>query len=261
MKKPTDAPGFGERDEGPLTAWKNAFQCPCRSVAVARPVVCPFCKSKIQPLVGADGRKTCPLCRNTGKPLATPLPPVAPPPVRQPAPPVQQPVPVPPTKPNAPGAVASLVLGIIGIVTGFLGIILGIVAIVLGNKAERAIANNPGAYEGGGLATAGRILGIISIVLGALTLIVMVFIVVLFANIAGALAPDITFVVDAATNQVIVNETESGLEWEDFTVTGSADCVLPSGSVDVGDVVQCAGDGSVRIAYFLSDDEVFTGTV
>jgi hypothetical protein len=71
---------------------------------------------------------------------------------------------------SAPGAVASLVCGILSIPTLCFGIVLGIIAIAQGSAARRALAMNPGAYSGGGMATAGTVTGIIGLCFGCLYL-------------------------------------------------------------------------------------------
>jgi len=78
-------------------------------------------------------------------------------------------------KVNAPGASSSLVWAILGLPT--CGLILGIVAISNANKAKRLIREQPDAYTGEGLATAGLVIGIIDLVAWALIII---------ANIAKA---------------------------------------------------------------------------
>jgi hypothetical protein len=163
--------------------------------------------------------------------------------------------------PNAPGAVASMVLGIVGVVMGALGIVLGIVALVLGNKARDEIRAHPGVYGGEGYATAGRILGIVGIAVGALSAVLVVAMFGLVSQLAQHAEADVSFDADSTQHTLTVTAAESGLDWEDFSVSGSAGCALPIGTVDEGDVVQCAQAGDVRITYDPLDDEVFDGQV
>ena len=222
--------------------------------------VCPYCRATVQPTVGADGRKTCPQCRNTGVRSAPPAAPQQPQwaPAGHAGAPGQGP-------PAAPGAIASLVCGIVGVLTAPIGLVLGIIAIVLARKAEQEVAARPTSYSGLGMAQAGRILGIVSIAFAAVVVVVMVM---AFAAFMGAMAAFMgavasvqaaSFSVDAGANQLVVTQTVGDHDWSEFTVSGSAGCVLPSGSVDVDDVVQCASDGTVLIER--DGETVFEGEV
>lgn len=73
----------------------------------------------------------------------------------------------PDQRPSVPGAVVSLVCGIVGVAVPIAGLVLGIIAIVQSRKAKAALAQNPGTYGGGGMATAGLVLGIIAVVVGS----------------------------------------------------------------------------------------------
>jgi hypothetical protein len=76
---------------------------------------------------------------------------------------------------NAPGASSSLVWAILGLFC--CGLIFGIVAISNANNAKKLIREQPDAYTGEGLATAGLVIGIIDLVAWGLIII---------ANIANA---------------------------------------------------------------------------
>jgi len=82
--------------------------------------------------------------------------------------------PPPLTKKNAPGATSSLVCGILGMFTWGLvlpGLVLGLVAIGNANKAKKLVQQQPNAYTGDGLATAGLVIGIIDLVLVSLVVL------------------------------------------------------------------------------------------
>lgn len=150
------------------------------------PVLCPFCKSVVEPTLDVTGRKRCPACDNTGKIAAPPpapsYPPAASEPWTQPAPPAWQ-----PPQGNAPGATAALVLGIVSFVLSLLGIVTAILAIVFGSKAKRLIEQSGGALSGAGRAKAGRILG--WVYLGIIPLIVLAVVFVLVTKLATVAAP------------------------------------------------------------------------
>ena len=76
--------------------------------------------------------------------------------------------------PAAPGAVVSLVCGIIAVAVGCTGLVLGIVALINARNARAAIAANPGAYSGEGMATAGHVLGIIGVIWGGIIALYLV---------------------------------------------------------------------------------------
>ena len=73
---------------------------------------------------------------------------------------------------TAPGAVASVVCGVIGFFV--FGIILGCVAIGKANAAKKLIAEHPGQYTGGGMATTGLVLGVIDLVGWAVTMVMLI---------------------------------------------------------------------------------------
>ncbi len=226
-------------------------------------LVCPYCKASVRPLVGPDGRKLCPSCRNTGR-----LTPAAGPPPLPPLPPAPPPPASSPQRPTVPGAVPSLVLGIIGVLTGPLGLLLGIIAIVLGRSAKRKLRDHPGQYGGDGLASTGQILGIVAIVLGVVTTIAMVAaFAAVFALISELEDKEVAvlFEADEARDRLTVADVNGTYDWSAFEVSGTAGCVLPEGSVEVGDVVLCANDGTVEIRYVGytgdADRTVFSGAV
>ncbi len=103
----------------------------------------------------------------------------APPPVPPPMPPPQVVYMRP--APTAPGAIGSLICGIASIFFHIFGLILGPIAIGQARKASKAIAANPGAYTGEGLATAGRITGIVGTVLGVFG----IFFIIVWLGFAG----------------------------------------------------------------------------
>jgi hypothetical protein len=70
---------------------------------------------------------------------------------------------------TAPGATAALVLGIIGFC--LCPIVCGILAIVFGNSALTKIRENPGRFQGEGIAKAGLILGVVQLILFVLGLL------------------------------------------------------------------------------------------
>lgn len=217
----------------------------------------------MQPIRGEGGKNVCPVCQNTGQPVpyALPVPQarVGSPTVPATTPGPATPAATPPGRQQAPGAVASLVCGIIGAVTGLLGLVLGPIAIWQSSVARRAMAGAPGRYDGEGMATAGRVLGIVALVIGALTILVAALV---FASVArlGALindAPDMAFSTDEGNDRITVVEVQGGVTWEDFEVGGSAGCVLPSGQVDVGDVLQCDGPGTAWLRHTTSRTLVY----
>lgn len=207
-------------------------------------VICPYCGATVQALVGPDGRKLCPACSNRGQPA------YAQPPAQPYAQPAYQPQPVyyGGEMPNAPGAVGSLVCGILAILTGILGLVLGPIALVQGNNALRGIEANPGRFGGEGMARAGRILGIVGIVIGAASIILAAVVFALVANLPDG--KPVEFEANAAGDYLLVSDADPGLSWADFSASGSAGCILPMGSVEVGDRIACAGDGTVRITQF-----------
>jgi hypothetical protein len=79
--------------------------------------------------------------------------------------------------PAAPGAVVSLVFGILSGAFSclFVGLIFAIIAMASAGKAKRAVAANPGAYSGIGMAKAGLILGIIGLVFSIIYTILWIF--------------------------------------------------------------------------------------
>ncbi len=79
--------------------------------------------------------------------------------------------------PAAPGAVISLVFGILSAAFSclFVGIVFGILAIVFAGKAKKAVAANPGAYAGIGMAKAGLIIGIIGLVFSIIYTFIWLF--------------------------------------------------------------------------------------
>lgn len=220
---------------------------------------CPYCKTVVVPLVGADGRKLCPVCRNTGQPAAAPRA------TPRPAPPVAapvQPAPPAPGRPTAPGALGALICGILAIVTSGMvlpGLVLGIIAIVLGGKARRAVRDDPG-LAGDGMALAGRICGIVGLVLSVLVAVTLLIVAVVVYNLFSQV-PDITLAAEPALDRVVVTEVEDGVFWESFTLDGTAACTLPEGEVVVGDAIQCSGDGTVVLRHVFSREVVFDGEV
>lgn len=218
-------------------------------------LVCPHCGAHVQPIRGEGGKNVCPVCQNTGRPVPFAFP--APqarsgsPAASAPTPGPTTPAAAPPGRQQAPGAVASLVCGIIGAVTGILGLVLGPIAIWQSSVARKALAREPGRYDGAGLATAGRILGIVALVIGVLGILIAILVFVSVARLDGLIneAPDMAFSTDEGTDRITVVEVQEGVLWEDFEAGGSAGCVLPTGQVDVGDVLQCDGPGSAWLRH------------
>jgi hypothetical protein len=87
--------------------------------------------------------------------------------------------------PAAPGAVVSLVCGIIGVAVGCTGLVLGIIALINAKNARAAIAANPGAYGGEGMATAGHVLGIIGVIWGGIIALYFVAAFTCMGSMAG----------------------------------------------------------------------------
>jgi hypothetical protein len=131
-------------------------------------LVCPYCKSHVEPWTDAEGRRVCPNCRNTGQATG--------------AAPGATATPTTQAQPTAEGATASMVLGILGIVIPYVGFILAIIAIVLGSKALRLIADSGGRLQGQGMAKAGQILGIVSLCLYGVVLVIVLMFVAAFST-------------------------------------------------------------------------------
>ncbi|TYL46243.1 DUF4190 domain-containing protein [Nocardioides sp. BGMRC 2183] len=96
----------------------------------------------------------------------------------------------PPSPPTHPTAVTACVLGIVSIVSLLLTPIFVITivgglcapfAVWLGRRAQREIRENPQAYSGDGLATAGFVTGIIGCVLDVLALLAIIGFILLLA--------------------------------------------------------------------------------
>lgn len=218
-------------------------------------LVCPHCGAHVHPIRGPGGKNVCPVCpvcQNTGRPVPFTVP-------GQPAGGMPQAGATAASRSQAPGAVASLVCGIVGVVTGMLGIVLGPIAIWQASAARKAMAREPGRYDGDGLATAGRILGIVGLVIGALGILVAAFVFASVARLGDLIddAPDVDFATSEETDQISVVAVQDGVVWEDFEAGGSAGCMLPAGPVDVGDVVQCDGPGTAWLRHVPSGDLVY----
>lgn len=209
-------------------------------------MTCPHCRATVQPLTGADGNPLCPVCRNTGRP-AQPAPPAA----ASPAWPLVQPA-AGAAKAMAPGAVAALVCGILSFLLPFVGLVLGIVAIVLGAKARGKVRASQGTLSGEAMALVGLILGAVGS-LFQVTVVLAAVVFVLVSNLADTSPADITFEVHADQDRLVVAAVDGHADWSSYHVSGSAGCVLPDGSVDVGDVVLCANDGTVVIERLVPE--------
>jgi hypothetical protein len=215
------------------------------------PLRCPQCGSVVEPLNGPHGL-VCPACRNTGR-VAVAQPPAWP---VGPAPAAK-----------APGIlVAAMAFGVAAIVLFPLGLLLGAVAVILAVNGRKRLALLPPGSPGDGLATGGLVLGIVGMVVGVVGFVVLSSVLFVLVSNLGPGAPDtgvsIAFnkVEEGPGGTVTVVATDPGLVWEDFTVSGTAECRLPQGPVEPGDFIACPAAGDVRVAHAPSNTLVYVAT-
>ena len=79
---------------------------------------------------------------------------------------------------TAPGAVSGFILSLSGFLLDVIpiaGLAMCIIGVILCSKGKKQVADNPSAYTGTGLLTAGEIIGIIGIICGAISIVVWIF--------------------------------------------------------------------------------------
>ena len=241
---------------------------PPSSAAAGVLMRCPHCLSTVEPARTASGTLLCPVCRNTGNVAAgaAPVPGQAMAPIAV--------APPPPPLPAAPvpgSAVASMVIGIVGVLFIFtfvlapLSLVLGIVALALGIPALRQVK----AMAAPGVRLPGRPIAVTGIATGAVSaalgLLFAIGFAVFFVWLSDLEMPEgsITLDTDAAGpgGRLTVTGHSGFGEWSEFEVTGSADCDLPFGSIDVGDTIECYSDGSVRLREVATGEIHHSGSV
>jgi flagellin-like protein len=105
------------------------------------------------------------------------------------------------------------------------------------SKANQAFNNNDEAVS--------PVIGVILMVAITVVLAAVVFVLVSNLGDTSESAPDISFSADESDNEIRVVKAENGLDWADFDITGS--CTLPTGTVEAGDVIDCADSANENI--------------
>lgn len=164
-----------------------------------------------------------------------------------------------------------MVLGIVGVLFIFtfflapLSLILGVVALALGIPALRRVK----AMAAPGVRLPGRPIAVTGIATGAVSaalgLLFAIGFAVFFVWLSELEMPEesITLDTDAAGPGGLLTVTEvSGFsDWTDLEITGTADCDLPFGGIDVGDTIECYSDGSVRLRDVDTGETHYSGSV
>ena len=224
--------------------------------------MCPRCRSVVVPAVDAHGALHCPACNDTGVVQAQPA-------WGQPAAPPGYPPPYAPAAPNADGAVMALVFGILALAVPYVGIVFGIMALVFAKKADRAIAASGGQLQGRGMVMGGRIVAVIGLIVWGVALLIVgsAVVFVLVSNLGAAdseTAPNIAFAKNDSGlgGSLTVVQAESGLDWSELQVAGSADCVAPPrGGVQAGDVITCRTAGFVEVVHLPTNTLVYASSL
>lgn len=218
----------------------------------------------------AQGTLVCPACQNTGQAIAAqPEWASADPPGPDWEPLAPPPLPAAPRRGDlrTPGkVVAALVLGIAGVVLFPVGLILGTLAIIYAVKGRKELQRLPAGTPGDGMATAGLILGIVGLVVGlvggVVVLSAVVFVLVSNLGEGSGQLPQVAFAKNEAGfgGTLTVVQTEADVLWSDLEASGTADCFLPFGDIEVGDVIECSSPGSLELVHTPSGLPLYSTT-
>jgi hypothetical protein len=227
---------------------------------------CPYCGSVVEPMRDVQGALVCPACRNTGR-VAFAQPTWAPVAATGFAPP-----PLPPPGVTPTLAIVSLVLGVVSIVMVFtfflapLAAVFGGVAIGLGIPPLRRGRSPPVSSAGRGLAVAGIVTGAIGVVIGLVAAVAFGAVFSVLDDLGDLeTEPEPYIVFDrnglGPGGTLTVVDVDSGVDWEDLEVSGTASCSAPSGSVRAGDQIACEVDGRVEVLHWPSGEVVYSTTL